>query len=80
MGGVHSGLPTGTTAIESMRSMLLIDVVRASWERPGFGVVAEEAFFQIGAGRLVEPTSKLDLSPRAFHPPEARSHPTYSRI
>ena len=46
--------------IEGKRSRLLIDVVRGAWDRLGFDVVDDEAFFQLVLARLVEPTSKLD--------------------
>ncbi len=46
--------------MESSRSQLLIEVIRGSWERLGFGVIDDEAFFQLVLARLVEPTSKLD--------------------
>ncbi len=54
------GAPAGTAVVESSRSQLLIEVIRGSWERLGFGVVDDEAFFQLVLARLVEPTSKLD--------------------
>lgn len=68
------GVPAGTAVIESMRSALLVEVIRGSWERLGFGRVGDEAFFQLVLARLVEPTSKLDslrvigeLGIEAFH-------------
>ncbi len=54
------GAPAGTAVVESSRSQLLIEVIRGSWERLGFGVIDDEAFFQLVLARLVEPTSKLD--------------------
>lgn len=46
--------------VQAQTSRLLVDVVRASWERLGFDVIGDEAFFQLVLARLVEPTSKLD--------------------
>ena len=56
----EGGVRPGVAVIESKRSQLLIDVVRGSWERLGFDVVDDQAFFQLVLARLVEPTSKLD--------------------
>jgi Transposase DDE domain len=56
----HGGVRPGVAVIEGKRSQLLLDVVRGSWQRLGFDVVADEAFFQLVLARLVEPTSKLD--------------------
>lgn len=50
----------GVAVIEGKRSQLLVEVVRGSWERLGFDVIADEAFFQMVLARLVEPTSKVD--------------------
>ena len=60
LGVTSQGVPPGTAVVEGSVSRLLIEVVRASWDRLGFGVVADEAFFQLVLARLVEPTSKLD--------------------
>lgn len=46
--------------VEGKASQLLVDVIRSSWDRLGFGAVDDEAFFQLVLARLVEPTSKLD--------------------
>lgn len=54
------GVRPGVAVIEGKRCQLLVEVVRGSWQRLGFGVVADEAFFQLVLARLVEPTSKLD--------------------
>lgn len=54
------GAPAGVAVVQGSSSQLLIDVVRGSWERLGFGVIGDEAFFQLVLARLVEPTSKLD--------------------
>ncbi|MDF1489422.1 IS1634 family transposase [Tessaracoccus caeni] len=50
----------GVAVVEGKSSQLLVDVIRGSWELLGFGVVKDEAFFQLVLARLVEPTSKLD--------------------
>ena len=54
------GVRPGVAIIEGKRSQLLLDVIRDAWERLGFDVVDDEAFFQLVLARLVEPTSKLD--------------------
>lgn len=54
------GVRPGVAVIQGKRSQLLVDVVRDSWERLGFDVIDDEAFFQFVLARLVEPTSKLD--------------------
>ena len=41
-------------------SQVLIDVVRDAYAHLGFGVVDDEAFFQLVLARLVEPTSMSD--------------------
>lgn len=56
----QSGVRPGVAVIEAKSSRLLVEVVRGSWERLGFDVVDDEAFFQLVLARLVEPTSKLD--------------------
>ena len=55
------GRPRSSGAVvEGKSSKLLVDVIRSSWERLGFDVISDEAFFQLVLARLVEPTSKLD--------------------
>ena len=69
------GVPVGAVAVVAgTRSKLLMDAIRASWGRLGFTVIDDEAFFQLVAARLVEPTSKRDsirvinqLGMHAFH-------------
>ena len=69
------GAPVGAVAVVAgTRSKLLMDAIRASWGRLGFTVIDDEAFFQLVAARLVEPTSKRDsirvigqLGMHAFH-------------
>ena len=42
------GVPAAAGAVvQGSASMLLVEVVKASWERLGFGVVDDEAFFQL---------------------------------
>ncbi len=57
---VDGGVRPGVAVVDAKRSQLLVDVVRDSWQRLGFDVVDDEAFFQLVLARLVEPTSKLD--------------------
>ncbi|MDC3729337.1 IS1634 family transposase, partial [Rhodococcus sp. Rp3] len=38
----------------------LIEVIAAAWRRLGFDVIDNDAFFQLVAARLVEPTSVAD--------------------
>ena len=56
----RGGVRPGAAVIEGKRSQLLIDVVAEAWQRLGFDVIHDEAFFQLVLARLVEPTSKLD--------------------
>ena len=61
LGTDELGAPASASAVvQGSASRLLTDVVRGSWERLGFGIVDDEAFFQLVLARLVEPTSKLD--------------------
>jgi len=53
--------PRTTTAIvKSSRAGILIDAIRSVYTRLGFDTVDDEAFFQLVAARLIEPTSKSD--------------------
>lgn len=54
------GVRPGVAVIQGKRSQLLVDVVRSSWQRLGFDVIEDAAFFQLVLARLVEPTSKVD--------------------
>lgn len=54
------GRPRSGAVVAGKSSKLLVDVIRGSWDRLGFGIVKDEAFFQLVLARLVEPTSKLD--------------------
>nr|WP_217496650.1 IS1634 family transposase [Acidipropionibacterium acidipropionici] len=49
-----------TRTVVGSRSQLLLDAIRSAYDRLGFDVVGDEAFFQLVAARLVEPTSKAD--------------------
>ncbi len=55
-----AGVQAGAAVVQGKVSRLLIEVIRGSWDRLGFAVIADEAFFQLVLARLVEPTSKLD--------------------
>src|SRR5690625_126666 len=46
--------------VQSSRSRLLLEVLHVAWDRLGFEVVEDEAFFQLVAARLISPTSMLD--------------------
>ena len=58
----QGGARPGVAVIEGKQSQLLVDVVRGAWDRLGFEVVDDEAFFQLVLARLVEPTSKWSVS------------------
>ena len=61
LGTDDQGSPKAAGAVvRGSASRLLVEVVRGSWDRLGFGIVDDEAFFQLVLARLVEPTSKLD--------------------
>src|SRR5690625_3829001 len=45
-----------SAVVKSSRSGILIDTIRAVYTRLGFDVIDDEAFFQLVAARLVEPT------------------------
>lgn len=49
-----------SAVVKSSRSGLLIDTIRTVYERLGFDIIDDDAFFQLVAARLVEPTSKSD--------------------
>ena len=46
--------------VQSKRSRLLVDVIQSAWRQLGFDVIEDEAFFQVVAARLIEPTSMSD--------------------
>nr|WP_229745282.1 IS1634 family transposase [Sediminivirga luteola] len=58
--GIDHEPDPGRALVQAQRSQLLVDVIRAAYDRLGFDVVADEAFFQLVLARLVEPTSKAD--------------------
>ena len=68
-----AGVQSGAAVVEAKQSRLLLKVIQGSWERLGFDVIADEAFFQLVVARLVEPTSKLDslrvLAELGLNPP-----------
>src|SRR5699024_9723223 len=47
-----------SAVVKSSRSGLLVDTIRTVYERLGFDIIDDEAFFQLVVARLVEPTSK----------------------
>jgi hypothetical protein len=47
-----------SAVVKSSRSGLLVDTIRSVYERLGFDIIDDEAFFQLVVARLVEPTSK----------------------
>src|SRR5699024_1378099 len=44
----------------SKRSRQLLEMLQAAWTALGFDVIGDEAFFQLVAARLIEPTSMSD--------------------
>lgn len=55
--------PGGAGAIvQSTRSRLLLEVVGDAWTGLGLDAFRDEAFFQLVAARLIEPTSMLDTA------------------
>ncbi|MBP2409908.1 IS1634 family transposase [Brachybacterium fresconis] len=46
--------------VQSKHSRLLVETLRSAWSTLGFDVVEDEAFFQLVAARLIEPTSMSD--------------------
>ena len=51
---------TSRRRVKASASRLLIDTIRTAYDRLGFDVVDDEAFFQLVLARIVEPTSKSD--------------------
>ena len=49
-----------SAVVQSKCSRLLLETVRSAWTMLGFDVVRDEAFFQLVAARLIEPTSMSD--------------------
>lgn len=50
----------GVGIIQTKTSRLLVYAVTTAWRDLGFGVITDEAFFQLVLARVVEPTSMLD--------------------
>ncbi len=50
----------GDAVVRSSSSRLLIDVLTAAWAALGLDDLGDQAFFQLVAARLIEPTSMLD--------------------
>jgi hypothetical protein len=50
----------GSAVVRSSSSRLLIDVLTAAWAALGLDDLDDQAFFQLVAARLIEPTSMLD--------------------
>ncbi len=46
--------------VTAKTSRLLLQVLRDAWETLGFNAIDDEAFFQLVAARLIEPTSMTD--------------------
>ena len=51
---------TSRRRVKGSASRLLIDTIRTAYDRLGFDVIDDNAFFQLVLARLVEPTSKSD--------------------
>lgn len=49
-----------SAVVHSKRSRLLLETLQSAWTELGFDVVRDEAFFQLVAARLIEPTSMTD--------------------
>ena len=58
--GPAAGGPGGSAVITSKSNAVLWKVLRAGYDRLGFGAVGDEAFAQLVLARIVEPTSKAD--------------------
>ena len=57
----HTDKPaTAPAVVKSSRSQVIVDTIRAAYQRLGFDTVDDEAFFQLVLARLIEPTSKSD--------------------
>ncbi|WP_143278004.1 IS1634 family transposase, partial [Brachybacterium alimentarium] len=49
-----------SAVVHSKRSRQLLEMLQAAWTALGFDVIGDEAFFQLVAARLIEPTSMSD--------------------
>lgn len=54
------GAAPGPARITGKRARWLIETITTGWRNLGFGVIADEAFFQLVLARLVQPTSMSD--------------------
>ena len=46
--------------VRGQHSRVLVEVIEGAWQRLGFDIIEDDAFFQLVLARLVEPTSKAD--------------------
>ena len=51
-----------SAVVQSKRSRQLLEALRSAWTALGFAVIEDEAFFQLVAARLIEPTSMSDCA------------------
>ena len=56
------GAESGPARVIGKRARWLIETIATGWRNLGFGVIADEAFFQLVLARLVEPTSMSDTA------------------
>ncbi|MEV2226940.1 IS1634 family transposase [Nocardia vinacea] len=56
------GAEPGPARITGKRARWLIETITTGWRNVGFGVITDEAFFQLVLARLVEPTSMTDTA------------------
>lgn len=49
-----------SAVVQAKRSRLLLETLRSAWTTLGFDAIEDEAFFQLVAARLIEPTSMSD--------------------
>ena len=56
------GAELGPARIIGKHARWLIETIATGWRNLGFGVIADEAFFQLVLARLVEPTSMSDTA------------------
>ncbi len=56
----NAGRDPRQAVVTAKTSRLLLQVLRDAWETLGFNAIDDEAFFQLVAARLIEPTSMTD--------------------
>ena len=56
----NAGRDPRQAVVTAKTSRLLLQVLRDAWETLGFDAIDDEAFFQLVAARLIEPTSMTD--------------------